>query len=101
MAIKTSFELEYEFDQIEVTCPGMLAEGTATLVHDSDNEFYVSEFTLKGGETFYNGGTGSGSDFTRRLFKLIADGIEADKFAQKFFSRELEEYRSSLAVAAE
>jgi hypothetical protein len=102
MAYEVSFEVDYEFDQIEVTCPGLLAEGTATLVHDSDNEFYVSEFTLKGGNRFDRHGTGAlGSDFSKRLFNTIAVEIEADKYAQEFFSRELEEYRSSLAVAAE
>lgn len=102
MAITVSFEVDYQFDQIEVTCPGLLAEGVATLVHDNDGEFYVSEFTLKGGARFDRHGTGAlGSDFSRRLFNTIAIEIENDKHAQAFFAEELEAYCSSLAVAAE
>lgn len=101
MAITVSFEVDYEFDQIEVTCPGLLAEGTATLVHDNDGEFYVKCFTLKKGQTFHRGGSGNGSEYTRRRFEEVAKSIEADKHAAKFFAEELEAYCSSLSVAAE
>lgn len=90
--MNTSFECEYEFEEVRIFGEGLMAWGTATLVHDGGGEFYVSDITLTDG-TYLNrgGGTGLGSDFMKRLFTRIAIEIENDEHAQDFFQRKLDD----------
>ncbi|ASP50925.1 hypothetical protein [Sinorhizobium meliloti] len=82
----TSFECEYEFDELRVFGVGMMAYGKATLVEDGE-EFSVSEIALHDGTKFTRSGTGPlGSEFSRRLFNLMAVEIENSEGAQDFFN---------------
>lgn len=103
MTITTPFSVDYPFTEIQVTCPGLLADGVATLVHDCDGEFYVKSFTLTGGATFEQHGCGAlGSQFSKRLFEEVAKKIESCRYAKKFFAEELEDYcQPSGLMAAE
>jgi hypothetical protein len=86
-----NFEIEYEFEELRIFGEGVMAWGTATLTHDMDGEFYVSEIVLKDGTRFTRRhGTGAlGSEFSRRLFDLMAIDIENDEDAKDFFTAAL------------
>lgn len=92
MATAAAFAVEYGFDEIEVCGAGLLAYGTATLVLDDDRSFYVDEIVLDGGKRFDRRGTGAlGSEFSKRLFEVIAAQIEASEHAQEYFASELDD----------
>lgn len=89
-----SFSCEYCFDELRVFGEGLLAYGTATLVEDGDDAFYVSTIVLDDGTRFdrKHGAGALGSEFTKRLFDLIAIEIENDAHAQDFFNEKIAEY---------
>ena len=89
-----SFSCEYGFDELRVFGEGLLAYGTATLVEDGDDAFYVSTIVLDDGTRFdrKHGSGALGSEFTKRLFDLIAIEIENDSHAQDYFNEKIAEY---------
>lgn len=103
MTIIKSFAVEYPFTELEVACPGLLADGVATLVHDQAGEFYVESFTLTGGETYRSHGAGHfGSYASRWLFEEVSKSLQSCRYAKKFFAEELEDYcQPSGLIAAE
>lgn len=101
MTIITSFSIDYPFTEVEVSCPGMLADGVATLVHDCDGEFYVKSFTLTKGDTYERHGSGHlGSHASRWIFEQVAKSIQNDTHAQDYFGRALAEYCEPASLIA-
>lgn len=88
------FNCEFGFDEVRVFGDGLLAYGTATLIQDGDEGFYVSTIVLDDGTRFdrRHGSGALGSEFTKRLFDLIAIEIENDSRAQDFFNEKYAEY---------
>ncbi|ASP90767.1 hypothetical protein [Sinorhizobium meliloti] len=90
--MQIDFECEYEFEELRLFGEGLMAWGTATLVHDGGGEFYVSTITLTNGTHLKRHvGSGIGSMFSKRLFDIIAAQIENDEHAKDFFLNALEE----------
>ena len=86
------FSIDYDFEEVRVFGEGLMAWGTATLVHDGGGEFYVSTLTLTNGTHLVRHvGAGIGNTFSKRLFDLIAIEIENDSHAQDFFRNAMEE----------
>lgn len=99
MTLKSSFQTDFYFEEIRVFgCDGLLAYGTAVLVEDGDDGFYVSSIIIDGGPRFdrRHGSGALGSEFTKRLFDLIAIEIENDSHAQDFFNEKYAEYHEPI-----
>ncbi|QGJ74719.1 hypothetical protein [Sinorhizobium meliloti] len=89
-----SFSVDYDFEELQLCDEGLMANGTATLVHDGDGEFYVDEVVLIGGKRLDRKGTGAWgfpSLINKALFEAVATLIENDSHAQDFFQNALEE----------
>lgn len=93
-----SFSVDYDFEEIPVMGAGLMAWGTATLTHDEDGVFYVTDITLTDG-TYLNrgGGNGLGTDFNRRIFARISIEIEDDATVQQWFVDKLNERMAEAA----
>ena len=90
----TAFSIDYDFEEIPLVGDGLMAWGTATLVHDGEGEFYVSEIEING-KTLDRSGTGYmgfPSAFNKALFSAIASQIENSADAQYEFSEKLRDY---------
>lgn len=102
MAEADRFEIEYEFEQIRVIGDGMMADGTAVLVHDGDGEFYVDRIVISGKviDRAGSGFMGFPSAFNKVLFEVIASQIEKSNDAQETFAEKLGHFRADFADAA-
>lgn len=92
----TAFSIDYDFEEMRLCGDGLMAWGTATLVHDGDGEFYVSDIMI-GGKRFTRNGYGSDQFFSttnKDLFLTIAKQIEGSAHAQETFAEALREERA-------
>ena len=91
-----AFSIDYDFEEMQLCGDGLMAWGTATLVHDSDGEFYVSAIMI-GGKKFTRNGYGSDNFFSatnKGIFMTIAKMIEESSDAQLTFAKALDEERA-------
>ncbi|MDX3926775.1 MAG: hypothetical protein QHC90_13350 [Shinella sp.] len=87
--MSNDFSIEYEFEEIPLAGDGLMAWGTAILVHDGDGEFYVDEIILHGGKRLDRHGTGHWgfpSAVNKALFNALALHIEMSNDAQETFA---------------
>lgn len=78
-------ELKYEFEEVQVLGPGVMAWGTATLRPVGDGyqgEFYVSEITFKGGKTISRRDAYAKEDMASHIFRVVARRIENSRDAE-------------------
>lgn len=90
----TAFSIDYHFEEIPLVGDGLMAWGKATLVHDGEGEFYVSQIEINGKliDRSGSGAMGFPSAFNKALFQAIASQIENSADAQDEFGRELRDY---------
>ena len=96
------FEIEYDFEEIRIIGDGMMADGTAVLVHDGDGEFYVDRIVISGKliDRAGSGFMGFPSTFNKVLFEVIAIQIEKSDDAQRTFAAAISEYRAGCFMEA-
>lgn len=91
----SAFSIEYDFEEMQLCGDGIMAWGTATLIHDCDGEFYVEEILLDGKrlDRHGSGHFGFPSVVNKAIFHSIAIQIEESTHAQETFSEALRESR--------
>jgi hypothetical protein len=91
----TKFTCEYGFDELKIRIANAMTGlfyGKASLVEDSNpGEFYVEwvYFDDNGARLYRHGNSVHMDDFSRELFRRIAQVIESDSHAAEFFAAEL------------
>lgn len=86
------FSIEHEFEEMELCGDGLMACGTAELVHDGDGQFYVDAIHI-GGKRFTRNGYGSDKFFSstnKDIFLMIAEKLENDTRVQLKFGEAME-----------
>ncbi|MGD9476986.1 hypothetical protein [Shinella sp. G-2] len=102
MAEADRFEIDYTFEEVRLIGDGLMAWGTAVLIEDNDDDFYVDRILIDG-KRLDRAGTGAmgfPSTVNKALFEAIARQIETSRDAQETFAEAISAHRADSAAAA-